>query len=187
MQTKTIKLKHTSTAVTIRPAMPYDAYALLDMHGRLSNDTLYSRYLRSYTPDYEELLELCQLPADQGAAFVVVTEFPWETIIGFGYYLIDPVQYPVTAEPAVLIEDRFQGQGLGSALMNHLAQHARRNHIKVFDVVVHQANKPMLHILPRIGPVIRRAAAYGSIEMSVQLEVTLPSLPIMSRNLATAV
>jgi GNAT superfamily N-acetyltransferase len=174
MKQTAIQLKDSQTAVTMRPIKPQDVYALLEMHGRLSADTIYSRYLRMYTPSYEELLELCQLPANKGAAFVVISDYPWENIIGMAYYLRYEGHSPTAAEPAVLIEDRFQGRGLGKVLMNELAQHARQNGVQVFDVIVHQANKPMLHLLRGVGPELKRSASYGAVELSIQLQAARP-------------
>ncbi len=187
MKNITIPMKYSETAVVIRPAQPQDAVALMEMHGRLSSDSIYSRYLRQYTPGYDELLDLCTLPTGKGAAFVVVNEFPWETMIGFGYYLIDKGRYPKTAEPAVLIEDRFQGRGLGRALMQQLADHARQNGVQLFDVLVHQANQAMLHILPRIGSELERSAGFGSIELTIQLGTAYPLQRAATYGLATAV
>ena len=186
MQTTTFNLKHSQTAVTIRPATPQDVYALLEMHARLSSDSLYSRYLRQYRPSYEELEELTRLSAAEGAAFVAVSEFPWETVIGFGYYLIDKGRQPKTAEPAFLIEDRFQGRGLGTALAHHLAEHARQNGIQILEAIVHQANEPMLNIFKRIGQMIKQSVSYGAVELSIQLEGR-STVPILERAVATAV
>jgi len=40
------------TAVTIDPAHPDDVPAILDMHQRLSSNSLYLRYLVPYVPAY---------------------------------------------------------------------------------------------------------------------------------------
>ena len=51
------------------------------------------------------------------------------------------------AEYAALIEDRFQGRGLGIGLTRHLIEAARRNDIgRLYALVMHE-NKSMLHLL----------------------------------------
>ena len=137
------------TAVTIRPARPEDVPSILAMHQRLSSNSLYLRYLVPYLPDYvpAHLHDICHQSPKQGAALIAVRE---GQVIGFGYYVIKPEQ-PDTAEPALLIEDKFQGQGIGGRLFNHLITVARAQGVSYFDALAHSSNRPMLHLLRRNG------------------------------------
>jgi GNAT superfamily N-acetyltransferase len=137
------------TAVTIRPARLDDVKSILDMHRRLSSNSLYLRYLVPYLPDYvpAHLRDICRQSPQQGAALVAIRE---NQVIGFGYYIIKPEQ-PDTAEPALLIEDKFQGQGIGKRLLNQLITAARAQGVYFFDALAHSSNRPMLHLLRRSG------------------------------------
>ena len=83
------------TAVDIRPVRPSDVQAILEMHERLSTDSLFLRYLVPYVPANlpDHVREICSRPADQGAALVATVG---SRVVGFGYYVIKPDQ-PDTA------------------------------------------------------------------------------------------
>jgi RimJ/RimL family protein N-acetyltransferase len=51
------------------------------------------------------------------------------------------------AEYAALIEDRFQGRGLGVGLTRHLIEAARNNGLKRLYALVMRENRNMLHLL----------------------------------------
>src|SRR5918998_3105908 len=51
------------------------------------------------------------------------------------------------AEYAALVEDRWQGQGVGSSLTHRLIEEARGNEVRFFYAVVKGANKRMLNVL----------------------------------------
>jgi GNAT superfamily N-acetyltransferase len=156
------------TAVTIRPVRPEDMQSILEMHQRLSSNSLYLRYLVPYLPDYipAHLRDICTLSADQGAALVATIG---AQVIGLGYYMIKPEQ-PDTAEPALLIEDRFQGQGIGSRLLHRLMMTARNQGVRFFDALTHSSNRPMLHLLRRNGRPIH--SKRDSSHMAILLSLT---------------
>lgn len=155
------------TAVTIRLARPEDVPSVLAMHQRLSSNSLYLRYLVPYLPDYvpAHLRDICRLSPQQGAALVAVYE---TQVIGFGYYVIKPEQ-PDTAEPALLIEDKFQGRGIGGWLLNRLIATARAQGVYYFDALAHSGNRPMLHLLRRSGQPVhsRRDGSHTAILLSL--------------------
>ncbi len=51
------------------------------------------------------------------------------------------------AEYAALVEDRFQGRGLGIGLTRHLIEAARRNGLRRLHALVMRENRVMLHLL----------------------------------------
>jgi GNAT superfamily N-acetyltransferase len=142
-------MKLRDTAVTIRPIRSDDVQPILDMHQRLSSDSMFLRYLVPYLPTYipAHLYQICNQPAGQGTALVAIHD---AQIIGLGYYVVKPEQ-PNTAEPALLIEDRFQGQGIGRRLFNRLITTARAQGIYFFDALMHSSNRSMLRLLRHSG------------------------------------
>ncbi|MDX1414997.1 MAG: GNAT family N-acetyltransferase [Candidatus Promineifilaceae bacterium] len=135
--------------VTIRAAQPSDVQPILEMHQRLSTDSLFLRYLVPYVPVNlpAHVRDICTRPADQGAALVATVG---AQIVGLGYYVINPDQ-PDTAEPALIVEDRYQGQGIGGRLFKRLIAAARAQGVRYFDALAHSGNRPMLHLLRRSG------------------------------------
>lgn len=155
--------------VYIRPIEAGDVLPLLDMHDRLSTDSLYYRYLRAYRPTFEDIERICNLGGTDGAAFAVVVDSPWQTIIGVAFYVVSETD-PTAAEPAFLVEDRFQGQGLGRRLWDLLCRDARARGVRVFTPNVHLANEAMLRIIRTSGLVYETSVAYGTREFYVQLD-----------------
>lgn len=161
------------TAVTIRPVHMQDVALLADMYLRVSPASLCNRYLRPYTPTRAELTRICCIGADEGAVYVATIAAPRETVIGYGYYVIDEAQQPQSAEPAFLVEDRFQGQGLGRTLFQRLTQHARDHGVNAFDAYVHPANAQMMRVFHGSGLPINERLSYGTRAVRIALDTML--------------
>lgn len=173
MFNKTTTLRD-GTVVLVRPARAGDARAIVEMHERLSADSVYYRYLRPYTPILEEIERICRLGDDEGAAYVATPRHDSNHVIGVAYYLIYPDRQPLTAEPAVLVEDQFQNRGLGRILLLRLGQEARAQGICMFETVVHPANRRITHIMQRIGVDHRPRFDHGVLEIRVQVGCERP-------------
>ena len=158
------------TAVTIRPVMPTDLDLLVDLHGRLSDESLYKRYLRSYRPTVQDIAFIVNLPRSQGAAVVAtITTRQREVAIGLAYYVIEDDAHPLTAEPAFVVDDWYQGQGIGTHLFEALRQTAVAHQVQAFNVVMHPANESMWRIFERSGLPLRQSRKYGEREVFIRL------------------
>jgi RimJ/RimL family protein N-acetyltransferase len=73
------------------------------------------------------------------------------TIVGGGRYVV--IQ-PGQAEVAFAIIDAYQGLGIGSALMRHLATLGREAGLREFTAEVLTENAPMLNVFERSGLVM---------------------------------
>jgi RimJ/RimL family protein N-acetyltransferase len=144
-----IKLKNGQTAI-LRLARPDDAGRIQEMHGRLSLTSLYFRYLYAYKPELEDMQLVSQQDDCIGAAFVAVLQDGQDTIIGLSNYRRAP-QQPDVAEPAVIVEDRFQRQGVGSALLQRLQAHAVSHGIRAFHAIILPSNNRMRRLVARSG------------------------------------
>ena len=159
------------TQVVVRPVRTGDAFPLLDMHHRLSPNSVRFRYLfRSYTPTLADMQRVCQVREEEGTAFVAATSFPEETIVGLAHYVIDDKHLPVTAEFAMLVEDRFQGQGLGRRLFQRLSQQAIAQGIHALNAYVHLDNQRMMHLIRKSGFAHEEKIAYGTREVQILLD-----------------
>lgn len=155
------------TAVAIRPAHPNDVQAILDMHDRLSTDSLFLRYLVPYVPSRlaAHIHDICTRPAAQGQALVATSG---TQVVGFGFYVVRPKQ-PDTAEPALLVEDRFQARGIGGRLFNRLITAARGQGVRYFDALAHASNRQMLRLLRRSGRQVSSAVDSGCVAVLLSL------------------
>lgn len=156
--------------VILRPITAADAPALAGMHERSSQSSLYARYLRHHRPSFEELRALCTLPAHVGQAYVAVLDAPAQPIVGMGYYMVDPGAGAYTAEPALLVEDRYQNRGIGQQLFRRIGQQAARRGMQRFCSVIQANNKAIMAMIARAGFRYSTQFAYGVREITIWLE-----------------
>ena len=114
--------------VTVREVRQSDAVLIEEMHARLSNESLYYRYLGINKPATEDLQRLCSSNNGGGMALVATIEgHPGEgapeKVIAVACYRVD-AQDPSAAEPAILVEDSFQNCGLGKKILFALCRQA---------------------------------------------------------------
>jgi RimJ/RimL family protein N-acetyltransferase len=136
--------------VTFRVVRPEDARALQRLLARCSQRTIYLRFFGSL----EEL-------SDQQAQYFASTD----SSDHFGLVALDPedpnqiiavVRYArkpgeERAEYAALVEDRWQGQGVGASLTHRLIEEARGNEVRSFYALVKGANRRMLNVFRHLG------------------------------------
>src|SRR5918993_3186555 len=134
------------TCVQVRPIRAEDAAALQRLVGRSSDRSIELRFFgplkelsdemarRFADVDGEDRFALVALdPQDAGEIVAVVRYAREEGTDG--------------AEYAALIEDRFQGRGLGIGLTRHLVEAARENGIDRLHALVMRENRGMLRLL----------------------------------------
>jgi len=161
------------TPITIRPIQPTDASRLMAFYGRLSPETIYLRFLSAHpslTP--EDFQRLSTVDYQTHMAFVAVSaESPDAPIIGVARYVTLAPDRPHEAESAIVVEDRFQGQGIGSHLMQRLVLFAREHDVHFFVAEINVANEKMLRFIQRSGLPSHRQLTEGLWEVRVELLV----------------
>jgi N-acetylglutamate synthase-like GNAT family acetyltransferase len=105
MITGTVPPRHDRDEVVVRPAGVADLPAIVDLHARCSDQTLRYRYLSARPPRAELLRALLQRTE------TLVAERDGRIVAMGNLHLVGPV-----AELALLVEDAWQGNGLGSRL-----------------------------------------------------------------------
>jgi GNAT superfamily N-acetyltransferase len=136
--------------VEIRALRPDDRVDLIAAVGRSSGQSLYRRFFavkRGFTEseiDYFLNVDF----VDHVALVAVVDESGRRVIAGGARYVV--VQ-PGRAEVAFAVIDQYQGQGLGAALMHHLAAIAREVGLKELTAEVLPENVPMLKVFEKSG------------------------------------
>jgi len=157
------------TAVHLRPIRPADAPAIVDLHSRMSDRTRYLRYFSPYPRIPERDLErFVNVDHADREAFVTVTG---DRITAVGRYERLGPDSP-DAEVAFVVEDAHQGRGIGSVLMEHLAEAARANGISRFVAEVLPQNGGMLRVFSDFGYQVRRRYEDGVVHLSFPIEPT---------------
>jgi RimJ/RimL family protein N-acetyltransferase len=152
------------TLVRMRPIAPGDAPRLVALYERLSRDTRYHRFfsvMRRLPPDWARFLA----NVDYRTRLALVVEAPEDAdaLIAVGRY--EPGGAPDTAEVAFVVEDAWQGRGMGTVLFGEVMRAAAENGIGRFRAWVLADNRRMLDLITRFGCVEQRALAQGVVEV----------------------
>ena len=136
--------------IEIRAQRPQDREAMHEGIARLSSKSLYRRFF-AVRREFSEKETDYFLDVDfvgHVALVAVADEAGKPTIVGGGRYV---VVRPGQAEVAFAIIDAFQGLGVGSALMRHLAILGREAALRELVAEVLSENVPMLNVFERSG------------------------------------
>lgn len=138
------------TQITVRPVRQSDVVLIQEMHMRLSKESVYYRYLTPHTPAPAELQRMCFLDGRPGLALVATVQEPQERVIGMACYCVDPGDL-TTAEPAVLVEDSYQGRGVGKRLLLALWKQACQMGLEVLECFIDLTNHRILRLIKGSG------------------------------------
>ena len=155
-----------ASAISIRPVQQDDIDLIVEMHQRLSQESIYKRYHSPRIPTRQEIAQMYALDGKNGHVLVATIPGRQSQIVGMAYYVISEQK---TAEAAFLVEDNYQGQGIGKRLVKELRREAIRQGICFFDAYVLPSNNAMIHLLNSIGHLIASRLDYGTREMRVQI------------------
>ncbi len=135
----------------LRPLRPEDEPRWRTLLGRCSRETLWSRFLSSFSEvSHEMATRFCFLDYDREMAIVALhQDSPEANFLGVGR-IVSGADHD-TAELAVLVEDAWQGRGIGTALVNRCLDVARAWNVRRVIATTHPANQSMLSILKKAG------------------------------------
>ena len=159
------------TPLTLRAIQPDDAPRLQALHAHLSRETIYLRFLSiQLNLSDAEAQRLATVNYQTTMALVAVNEDKGEAVIrGVARYAASE-RAPMEAEAAIVIEDAYQGKGLGTILLDRLLAYAQSHGIKTFVAEINAENERMLRFVRRSGlPVVKRMEE-GVWEIRVKLE-----------------
>jgi len=143
-------------AVSIRPIRPEDEPLLIGLHKALSERTVYLRYFQplklSQRTAHDRLTRICFIDYDREIVLVAEhkSEAGAQEIIAIGR-LSKLRGTGDEAELAVLVDDRYQGQGLGSELYRRLIAVARDEKLKRVVSTILAENREMRAICQKLG------------------------------------
>lgn len=152
--------------VAIRLIGPDDAARLERLFYRLSPESVYRRFFTLYTsPPPGVMCRLVEVDHDTRDAAVAVVG---DEIVGVGRYSADPGE-PGAAELAVVVDDAWQGHGLGSRLLALAAGLARLHGYTTLTAVVLADNAPAIRMLRKAFPEAQWRLDGGEYELRVPL------------------
>lgn len=156
------------TAVVLRELDASDVDGLRRLFFRLSPETVRLRFLQSVSePSPRVLHYLAAVDHDKRQAWAA--EIDGE-IVGVARY--DRFRdAPDRAEVAVVVEDAWQGRGLGKVLLNTLAGDAKRHGVAVLTATVMGENRRMMSIARRLAPATAARLDHGEWELETPLTV----------------
>ncbi|HXX59503.1 MAG TPA: GNAT family N-acetyltransferase [Dehalococcoidales bacterium] len=151
VQYETEILLKDGTTILLKPMRMEDAAKWTGFLNRLGPDRAYLKFPHGYPElDIENAQAFCTVDYYDTFAFTAVVHREDEKdLVGVGKYLRMPDGH--SAVVALVIEEDYQGRGLGTALMEQLSIVARKNEIDTFIVDVHEKNKRMLNLFRDYG------------------------------------
>lgn len=167
---ETIRLRN-GAFVQMRAIQPDDMRRLQEFHERLSPDTIIMRYFRvAPVLHIRDARRLTHLDYDRRMALVATTgEGADERIIAVVRY--EPIN-ETEAELAFVVEDRWQGLGISTALLARLLPYARRRGYTVMSAVTMATNVRMRDVLAHSG--YPHTSRYEDGCLCVTLDITPP-------------
>jgi acetyl coenzyme A synthetase (ADP forming)-like protein len=149
-QYETEVLLKDGSIMRLRPIKGEDVERWLAFVSRLSPRTKYLRFHHIPTLSREDAIRFCNVDYKDTFAFVAeVLRDKHEEIVAIGRYYRLPDKS--TAEVAFVIEDPYQGKGIGTKLMEWLANVARDNDITAFEASVLAENEEMMTVFRDYG------------------------------------
>jgi RimJ/RimL family protein N-acetyltransferase len=151
--------------VRIRAIHPEDEPRLVELYDRLSFDTSVQRFftrMNRLPPtwahflanvDYTDRLAIVAEPVEAGSTTVIA-------VARYDHSSADGV-----AEVAFVVEDAWQGRGLGTILLHEILDAADQRGIRRFRADVLAGNRRMLRLLERHTEIVERSTQYGVTEV----------------------
>jgi acyl-CoA hydrolase/GNAT superfamily N-acetyltransferase len=150
-EVRTTMVLDDGTLISFRAMNPTDEPATRDLFYSLSQEARYYRYMSHMERiPRKQLQNFVYVDHRNDVAIVgTVPEAHGEEIIAIGRYYLD--QKTNRAEVAFVVRDDWQKQGIGSFIMKHLANIAKRNGIAGFTAEVMRDNKAMQAVINHSG------------------------------------
>ena len=161
-------------AIVIRPIRPEDEPLLIKLHKELSERTVYLRYFQplklSQRTAHERLTRICFIDYDREMALVVEhrNEAGELEIVAIGR--LSKLRGRDEAELAVLVDDRWQHQGLGTALYGHLVEIAKQERIRRVVSTILAENREMRSICQKHGFKLEANIEDGTIQAELDVQ-----------------
>ncbi|MHC1765720.1 MAG: GNAT family N-acetyltransferase [Verrucomicrobiia bacterium] len=167
---RTTYLLNDGTQLYFRPIHPTDEPRMRDLFYRLSEATIYYRFMSHQKRVSRQQIQDFVYIDHRNDVTIVATlaEANGEDIIAMGSYYLDAKTN--LAEVAFVVGDKWQNKGIGAFLLKHLTRLARRNGIRGFTAEVLRDNKPMQAVINKSNCNIKSHFAGSVISYEMEFE-----------------
>lgn len=141
----------------IRAIMPEDEPLVIDFHKRISEESVYTRWMRNMNYDertsHSRLIRVCHVDYDRDIALVALDE---EKCAGKNCKLVAVARLTKMhgvnlAEFSVLVEDQWQGEGIAGKLLLELIKLGEAQGLDGIEAIVLPTNRAMIHVAEKMG------------------------------------
>ena len=162
---ETYKTAKSGLEILLRPIKISDEPLLKDFVHSLSDQSIYRRFISRRTDMPHEFLQKFVIIdyTEEMAILAVIKQGEKEEIVGVGRYFIAKSTH--TAEAAFVVRDDYQDRGIGMELVRYLTYLAQRQGLLGFTAEVLVENRPMLHVLQKMGFDMQKRITAGVYEL----------------------
>ncbi|TXT57035.1 MAG: hypothetical protein BAJATHORv1_20634 [Candidatus Thorarchaeota archaeon] len=160
--------------VFFRLIRPDDTDRIKELFYDLSEESIFFRFLTPLKSLRRQTLQQFY-DVDQDADISIVAvirpdeEEETERIIGAARYLLN--RSTNEAEFALIVQDEYQGRGVGTFLLNHLMRIAKSKGVDAFVAYVHPRNQPMIRFLHKTGKIVESKMSLADEEYIFKLKL----------------
>jgi acyl-CoA hydrolase/GNAT superfamily N-acetyltransferase len=164
---ETYRTTETGLEVFLRPVKISDEPLLKDFFYSLSDRSLSRRFMSMRKDIPHQLLQEFAIIdfTREMVILAVLSNQQKEELIGIGQYAIDAAAH--SAEVALVIQDEYQHQGLGTELLKYLTYLAKKQGLLGFTAEVLLENRPMLNLFENMGFDITRRMSEGVYQLKM--------------------
>ena len=156
------------SSVVARPVRPEDRELLLAGFERLGPASRYQRFLAPMAELTDDIVTyLTEVDHHDHEALAAIDAATGEGV-GVARF-VRSTERADTAEAAVTVIDDWQGRGVGTLLLDLLAERAREEGVVRFTALLLAENREMLELLETIGPVRVVDRQSGTVEIEAEL------------------
>lgn len=168
----------------VRPVLPTDIHDVSDFFGRVSSETTALRFHSVRHVSQEDLRSFVEVDYQDTFGLVAETAAGDEPrVVALGSYVKTA---PSRAEVAVAVDDPFQGRGLGSILVEHLAEAASEANIECFEAEILSGNTDMIQVVRSLELPLKSDASGGVIHIEMPTSPTNEAIEAFERREAVA-
>ncbi len=152
--------------VHMRPIRPADGTGLIKFHEGLSSQSVYRRFFYLHQRlSSAEIERFTHVDYVNRLALVVVDG---ERLVAVGRY--ERIPETTEAEVAFVVADEFQHHGIGTLLLEHLADAAVTRGITTFVAQTLTENHDMLDVFMKSGFAVTTRSDYGTVSLRFSIE-----------------
>ena len=150
----------------MRPIRPEDSTRLMKFHEGLSSQSVYRRFFYMHPHlTSAEIERFTHVDYVDRLALVVVDG---ERLVAVGRY--ERIPETSEAEVAFVVADEFQHHGIGTLLLEHLADAAVTRGIATFVAQTLTENHDMLDVFMKSGFTVITSSDYGTVNLRFSIE-----------------